>query len=133
MINAERARELGTLFLFMHESEPGAEVNMLKYTFHQCGTIACHAGWFAVANGKDWDPDYSFSDAANEMAQFLGFGNRDGLESWAKNNPALWGNDFGDVMFSRWAAFSPNLKLPKTLETIGLHWLGVADRIEDGL
>lgn len=84
MINAKRARELGTLFLFMHESAPGAEVDMLKYTFHQCGTIACHAGWFAVAMGKNQTWYYNYESAADEMAQFLGFGNHKFAEKRAK-------------------------------------------------
>jgi len=140
---ADKARTLGTLFLYIAESEPESELNMWETNFeHLCGTVACHAGWFGIANNKSATESDSFEDEANEMAKFLGFKDSGTftrrapfkqLEQWAAYNAELWGNDYGEDMFTIYAAFSPptNYLLTRaTIKDVGLYWIAVGDRIE---
>lgn len=133
--NPDKAEELGKMFLDLEKSNPGGlEVSMGCTAFnHECGTVACHAGWFAVIQGKSrmkWQgQNYSYRDAANEMAEFLGFKYHINLERWARNNPLLWGNEYGDEMFCDNAAFGKKIHQTLTLTDIGNRWLKVADRI----
>jgi len=128
-LNTENAKTLGMLFLFLHESDPEAKVKMTEPVFHVCGTTACHAGWFAVANNKSCRESYGFGYAADEMAQFLGFVRHCVLQDWAEENPNIWGNLYGRYIFSSCKAFGV-IREP-TLEEIGTHWLQVADRAEE--
>ena len=107
--------------------------------FNACGTVACHAGWFAVANNKSrafrvTAPDgkyYGFNDAADEMARFLGFQGQICLLDWASGNPELWGNKNGGVMFSSDSAFGKSTsKNVISLKEISNHWRKVAERLE---
>lgn len=133
----ENARILGMTFLGLWEDRPpNCRVDMVTTSFSVCGTVACHAGWFAVARGLSRknlrffnDEPYEFADSADEMAQFLGFVGRYSLREWAARCPQLWGNTHGEAMFYVYSAFGvPESKL--TLKTIGIHWLEVADRVE---
>ncbi|HVW99020.1 MAG TPA: hypothetical protein VHA52_01050 [Candidatus Babeliaceae bacterium] len=125
----KRIRILADTFLFLHEAQPEAEVDMVHVDFNVCGTVACHAGWFAIAQGKDRTRDYDFLSAADEMAQLLGFDSGYDLCKWASDNQEIWGNKHGALMFNHHLAFvdSPE-KL--NLKAIGEHWHGVADRLE---
>jgi len=103
---------------------------------HACGTIHCHAGWYAVA--KEWDGvstylrerrSVTYSYGAGLMAWDLDFDSVRSLEAWAGANPAIWGNPNGAGMFHRSDAFGPDPDLV-TLEDIITHWASVADRLE---
>lgn len=66
-----------------------------------CHTVACHGGWayFALTGNHDW-----FSLGVERLSDFLGF-SRDlydypTLQSWAKDFPRLWNNNYGIDMFS---------------------------------
>lgn len=135
-LNIEKAKLLGMLFLNMYEAEPEAEVDMMESDFYSCTTIACHAGWFAIAREKERVFDdlkntytYDFDHSADEMARFLGFSDSLALKNWTVDNPKLWGNGFGRDMFCSWDAFGGR-NYEMTLKTIGLHWLKVAGRAE---
>jgi len=127
----EKMRELGKLFIKLHIDKPEARVNMVETNFNVCGTVACHAGWYAVANGIsiDYDKDYDFESSANEMAEFLGFSDQTSLAVWAGDKSIIWGNNSGSEMFYGAEAFGEN-ESKLTLNVIGKHWLGVADRLE---
>lgn len=129
----EKMRVLGMTFLFLDIEGPNVnKVNMLSGSFHPCGTHACHAGFFAIANNKENDIDYSFNDSAGEMAQYLGFKKSRDLELWALENPKMWGNNYGEHMFCTSYSFMKTFDTI-TLKDIGLHWLKVADRCEESL
>ena len=72
------------------------------------------------------------------MGEFLGMGTNtpgDALLSWANDHPELWGNQYGDSMFSRAYAFTGLRSQETETRTISIakvanHWEGVADRIE---
>lgn len=128
-LDPEKMRVIGMTFLFLHEDMPEGEVNMMRTKFHPCGTVACHAGWFALARGLKSTCEYGYSDSASDMAKYLGFEDRASLEKYFFEDEALWGNPDADGMFCFWAAFGGS-RAELTLETIGLHWLQVADRVE---
>jgi len=132
----EKCRELGNIFLALHEKRPNAEVHMGNGMFSECGTVACHAGWFAVSQGKEhYLFRYNYISAANDMAIFLGLQSAAELESWAGHNSSLWGNYCGNEIFWSDIAFGlPHHEedtTPLTLKIIGEHWLSVANRIEE--
>lgn len=128
-LTPEKTRKLGHMFLDLHADK--RKVDMMKSHFDPCGTIACHAGWFAIMTGIPYSNFHSFIDAADKMATFLGLQDAKSLEIWARHNADIWGNAYGNVMFTSWHAFDPDLnRLPNNLKTIGEHWLAVADRLE---
>ena len=131
-------RILGMTFLNLAEgTPPECKVNMMETEVDLCGTVACHAGWFGIAKHskkKSLNNLYDFQDSANEMANYLGFAKAIDLQTWAGENPVLWGNTKGFAMFNARRAFSVDEKwTPLDLEKIGLWWLGVADRCEAAL
>jgi len=143
-LNFKNARILGDFFLNIQESAPSAKIDMqdTRWSGSDCGTTGCHAGWFAWARSKvhfvDYDHAnikyYVYNYSANEMAEFLGFEDRYELEYWGENNEKIWGNSFGDDMFTSAKAFGKeNCNDSLSLKTIGLHWLKVADRAENFL
>jgi len=136
---AERARDLGNTFLLLHEASEGTEVHMMSvnsgYKYdpdkinNLCGTVACHAGWFHFSH-KDVYTYTDYTESAQEMAEYLGFEKRRLIRDYMKSNSSLWGNEKGEFMFSSSKAFGLPKSTPVSLETIGTHWLGVADRWE---
>lgn len=122
---AQRCRIVGMTFLNLHEQWKGiAEVNMNEP--HVCGTVACHGGWWAIDQGTEGD----YEDGAESIARFLGFLSYFDLEDWAHEHPDLWGNENGWSMFCDESAFDctdENI----TLWKIGVHWLKVAERVEE--
>lgn len=102
-----------------------------------CGTPGCHGGLYAVIHldADELDGHYvDFDNGANLMYKHLmGFDSEEGgnaLSYWAANNPVLWGNECGGLMFQHNHAFAmidPYDNLPIAL--IADHWEGVAQRI----
>lgn len=126
--NPENCRILADTFLLIHLQQPEARVEMMEPEFNVCGTVACHAGWFAVARELNWESSgYGFAHSARDMAKFLGLDSKLSLENWANDNPKLWGNVSGVFMFVGENAFG---KDGVTLLDISNHWREVADRIE---
>lgn len=128
--SSTRCHELADLFLFLHLSDPKARVDMDEPEFHPCKTVACHAGWFAMASGKKEWSCYTYDDASDEMAQFLGFVYAGRLKRWMYCNSDIWGNHFGLDMFSSSEAFEATDKTIN-LKVISNHWRGVAMRLEE--
>lgn len=97
---------------------------------HQCGTVHCHGGWFAVG-ACDAILLLDFLDGAKELARMLGFRGKYDLVLWAKDNPKRWGNPYGAEMFCDSIAFYHRTKRPygaKTLQHIIDHWEEVRKR-----
>ena len=117
---------------------------------HPCGTIHCHAGWYYLA--KHWDKDndrlvsrrhdtgklklevISYRHGAERMAKDLGFNCQTALENWARENPRVWGNEHGGLLFTICDAFDKDAKAdddkPLTLADIVEHWRGVGERLK---
>lgn len=128
---AENMRILADTFLFLHPSGD-CEVDMSETKFHPCGTVACHAVWFGAACGES-SFEYSFREGTRDMSAFLFPFEDRCLETFAENNPKIWGNEYGLYMFAStgsWA-FGKSKYETLTLEDISNHWRGVADRYEE--
>ena len=79
---------------------------------HECGTVHCVGGWYAIANldrpeikDRFKKGFVGYSDGADLMAKDLGFANRDCLQTWAFDNPEIWGNPRGGSMFAYESAY----------------------------
>lgn len=97
---------------------------------YECGTTHCHGGWYAVAvcrRSKRLD----YTNGGDRMAAHLGFANMEQLEYWAAENPEIWGNKNGSMMFSGRGAFkSPKRKRgAQSLKDIYNHWTEVMERV----
>lgn len=100
-----------------------SECNVVE---HACGTTACHGGYAILAlNIKS----RFYDSGANALARYLGFPSREKLEVWARNNPQIWGNDYGDEMFSSGYAFGIDCYEMAFLKHIVSHYLSVAKRL----
>jgi hypothetical protein len=84
-----------------------------KKNKHECGTIHCVGGWYAVVNlnRKEIKAGIKeglvrYEDGANLMANDLGFEDGYVLAIWAYENPEIWGNDRGCSMFTKKIAYS---------------------------
>ena len=148
----ERMKELGMLFIGLHEAEEDAGVDMneprVKHTYH-CGTVACHAGWFVIAHHESRDIEelkweVNYEKGVEAMNKFLGIRNpeHDNLSYYMDKHPQVWGNQNGGHMFNSKKAFVRYSRLGKvcredeekhrnfSLKVIGEHWLQVAERYE---
>ena len=119
-----------------HLNMSTANVNCGTYA---CGTVHCHAGWYAIAKGLHLNEGISYSDGVIKMCKDLGI--TDGgdfwdspIEAWASKNKDIWGNRGGNVMFSNRIAFKHPTKRPKgaeNLQHIIDHWREVYERLLD--
>jgi hypothetical protein len=79
---------------------------------YKCGTVHCIGGWYVVANfrrgairAKRMEGLINYADGADLMATDLGFADRYDLRDWARDNPKIWNNDNGYLMFSNTGAY----------------------------
>lgn len=119
-----------------------------------CHTVACVGGHYAAIKIDEADKEpmvdlvplqdnlliddegeyVSYEQGANQMARDLGFECSDELAQWMHENPPIWGNNDGHLMFIEDRAWSePNQ--PKALQTLTLKDVAaklraVADRVE---
>ena len=87
----------------------------VNYNFKKdtCDAPHCLAGWFTIAikNRRSVQSALtarycSYSYGAEIMANRLGFRNDDDLKHWCHNNPEIWGNDYGNALFSATYAYN---------------------------
>jgi len=102
-----------------------------------CDTPACHGGWAAMMYEKKMDGEYDYSDffelGAEALAGKLGFNSEEEYEMWAHENPLLWGNDKGNLMFCSFSSFGKTSQENLTLTDIANHYKAVAERIRKSL
>lgn len=93
-----------------------------------CGTPMCHGGWYAAASGLFRNSNNvnkaTYNDGANVLANDLGFVGQCELEDWAEENPKLWGNESGTLMFCTSEAFNG----ATSLKQIRDWWADVRNR-----
>ena len=120
------------------------EVWVQKEFIHECGTVHCHAGWYAVAHAIK-DPSIiengkyvGYETGAKLMAEDLRIISCKHLLTWADVYPEIWGNKYGEDMFSDNWAFVCNTvdengggKEIEGMESIIQHWEGVRDRLKE--
>lgn len=99
---------------------------------HKCGTVHCHAGWFAIARGLHKNRKVTYSTGTEEMTLVLGFEHEFQLRQWALDNKDIWGNMCGNFIFSDKIAFEsasrPHGAL--NLQHIIDHWKEVYERLK---
>lgn len=99
---------------------------------HACGSVHCHAGWYAIAKGLHRKGFVSFGDGSREMAQdLLSMSTSLGVIAWAERNSIIWGNKYGNYIFAHALAFK-SAKRPngaQTLADIVDHWQEVYERL----
>ena len=123
------------------EDMPG-EVDMIKTSALEgpCGTVACMAGWYYLTMKEedfkempgifDIGPHDAYGIGAKSLAYSLGFSNKDLLKKWADENPDLWGNEFGESMFSHELAYGKESSYEiLTVKEIADHFFGVGNRL----
>jgi hypothetical protein len=117
------------------------DIKLVSDTSNLCGTTACHAGWFEFIFNSNVS-GYGYSKGAKQMAKFLNFTCEEALENYLENNHRIWGNRFGEDVFSSKKAFLTKKQMKDiqkgklkyydieiTLETIANHWYGVTERL----
>ena len=126
---------------------------------HDCRTVACHGGWYALGRLIDhpavrWRHDETFYkdpgetmmvlrqdgavthlmyyEGAHMLARDLGFMNAPALKGWAERHPEIWGNRHGERMFAGdgAAAFGKPPFTPVMVSEIVSWWCAVADRLD---
>ena len=110
---------------------------------HPCGTVCCHAGAYHVIKRfiGDFIPKVRDEELDMEeitpygigrqlMALDLGFSNFREMLRWARDNKDIWGNEYGEHMFSSNDAFI-RFGAEVTLKRIINHWEGVGRRLRE--
>ena len=74
---------------------------------YQCGTIHCFAGWAQVAimQKEKKINDGLFYDYHSGRRYIHKILELSSFESWAQDNPVLWGNDMGCYIFEEESSF----------------------------
>lgn len=91
---------------------------------HECGTVHCVGGWYAIANNLHLDGYITFREGADKMAFDLGLNVSYYLDKWATLNPIIWGNEYGESIFSSRIAYNNACSLSEVIT----HLEGVRDR-----
>ncbi len=147
-MNKDKLKELVNALDSLSDDIKDWGVNMISEEKPTCGTPGCHAGLISIVakdlpelqeiykihlyltNRVGNQSDYHYSIWADTLAEFLGIKNRRHLRDWAKNNPKLWGNEFGEWMFCCWSAFVDDSDKKLTHRVILEHWKQVLANIE---
>ena len=72
-----------------------------------------------------------YEDGALAIAEALGFAHHEALESYYGAHPKLWGNPYGDEIFTSKRAFGIEEEDTISLADIMRHWRGVARRTRE--
>jgi len=85
-----------------------------------------------VKQGRRSSDPVDYSDGAVKISIDLGFSDHYDLEDWADENPELWGNKYGSLMFMGGGshAFTPGSQFKAhNLKDIIDHWKEVKERL----
>ena len=133
-ITSEKLKKLVREMKNFDEQACGFEVRMSD-AFYKVGDVysdfpecGCHGGFFCgvfdLPIGSRW---YFGADA---LAEFLGFDHHSHLKQWAYENPKIWGNKKGHLMFESPKAFGLAVIEDEDFPGKYLidHWQGVLER-----
>lgn len=105
---------------------------------YDCGTVHCHAGWYAVAKKAYFDKfdyhSFNYLDGIALMVDDLGFQNKYELCKWLRTRVGVttWGNENSIDIFYKKEAFYHPKKRPEgaqNLQHIIDHWKEVKERL----
>lgn len=106
-----------------------SDVNFAGYP---CGTIHCHAGWYAVASCDVLTKILTYVNGIEQMAKDLDIP-YEIILLWASSNYEIWGNCYGSRMFNNRIAFCHPVNRPegaRNLQDIVDHWTEVYERVK---
>ncbi len=122
---------------------------------HNCRTVACHGGWYALGRLIDhpavrWRHDETFysdpgetmmalrqdgqlthvmyHEGAHMLARDLAFMNAPALTGWAERHPHIWGNRHGERMFAGNGAVA--FGKPPFTPAMVAWWRAAAERLD---
>jgi len=115
------------------QAKDESNFNMMQgFTFYSdgdvCGTVHCIGGWYAIAKQLQLEApgmQINYQNGAMAMADDLGFVSIDELENWAIKNTYIWGNGYGDSIFTDKRAYGD----ADTLQDAINHLEKVKDRL----
>ncbi len=130
-LDAVNFRAVGATFKGLPETHPGATVNIHKYFAeeHDCGTVACIAGWYGFSKGID-NYRQGYAQGATKLARDLGFDDAMALADFFDKYPSIWGNKYGRLLCSSNVAYGVSVSKELTLDVVGDFYNAVADRID---
>ncbi len=150
-MNKDKLKEFVNALDALSDDIKDMQVDMSSTKEPVCGTPGCHAGLISIVAKelpeleeahlkvfkihfkayKEIKQDlYVYTIWADALAEFLGFEDILHLTDWAVDNPKLWGNKYGENMFSSWQAFTNDEYKQLTHIDIINHWKQVLKNIE---
>ncbi len=148
-MNKDKLKEFVNALDALNYDIKNMDVNRGYYKEPECGTSGSHPGLIYIVAEELPElkyiykrfhfPGYLIEDSfpwyhwAGTLANFLGFKDKIGLMDWAKDNPKLWGNKYGDYMFccDGWQAFTNSRYKKLTHIDIINHWKQVLKKVEE--
>ncbi len=148
-MNKDRLKEFVNALDALNDDIKNMDVNRGYCEEPKCGTSGSHPGLIYIVAEElprlkyiykrfffvrfVYYYEFPWYHWADTLAYFLGFKDKIGLMAWAKDNPKLWGNKYGDYMFSyeSWQAFTNSRYKKLTHRDIINHWKQVLKNIED--
>jgi hypothetical protein len=152
MMNKDKLKQFVSALDSLSDDVKDMQVDMESTKEPTCGTPGCHAGLISIVakklpeleeahlkvfkihfkTYKEIKQDlYVYTIWADALAEFLGFEDILHLTDWAVDNPKLWGNKYGENMFSSWRAFTNDEYKQLTHRDIINHWKQVLVNIEN--
>ncbi len=150
-MNKDKLKQFVSALDSLSDDVKDMQVDMESTKEPTCGTPGCHAGLISIVakklpeleeahlkvfkihfkTYKEIKQDlYVYTIWADALAEFLGFEDILHLTDWAVDNPKLWGNKYGENMFSSWQAFTNDKNKQLTHRDIINHWKQVLVNIE---
>ncbi len=133
-LDADKFYAVAKVFKDLHKKRPDDTVSMMHGRCNPCGTISCMAGWYSIGKGL-FNPDYSFTVGANQLAQDLGFIKslsfaNNYMEDFFCKNPDIWGNKHASSMFSSCLSYGVKRREDLNFVVLGKFFDAIADRIK---
>ena len=147
-MNKDKLKEFVNALDLLSDDVKDWKVNMTSYDKPTCDTCGCHAGLISIVakdlpelqdiyknhlyltHGVENQSNYHYNIWADTLAEFLGFKDSLGLGFWARDNPKLWGNKYGEGMFVFDIAFTDDTNKQITHRDIINHWKQVLTNIQ---
>jgi len=117
----------------LNMSEYMISENHLGHLLYKCGTVHCVGGWYGISCGIHQDVDMerehyiSFTEGCELMADHLGLSSDMELVIWARDNPEIWGNEYGQYLLSSDKAYDG----AQTLKEVTDHFIAVQSRLPE--
>ncbi len=145
-MNKDKLKQFVNALDALSDDIKNMDVNRDFYKEPTCGTSGSHPGLIYIVSkdllelkdiykrfyfsGYVYEDDFPWYYWASTLAKLLGFKDRHGLTDWARDNPKLWGNKYGERLFCHFSAFTSSQYKKLTHRDIIEHWKQVLANIE---